>query len=399
MSWAETIILAFGALGRHKLRSLLTMLGMIIGVGGVIGVVSIGESARGFVTDTVASYGANIGIIRQRYYRNRSNKSLHLRDCSLVRKQTGVTNVTPYLTSGKKVTFNNVSKGAMLFGVDPCSLEMFNLCLTEGRYLASSDCSKRSRVAVLSVSLAEELFDKEQAIGKRIRVGADRFTVIGLCKLTESQKMINGTKYCVYCPASWLLHSKGLFGKVSRIIFTYDDKCDVDEIQAILPAALSAAHKFRGEYGVWVLSDVIAKISEITAILTLAIATIAAIALLVGGIGIMNIMLVSVAERTSEIGLRKAIGARNKDILKQFLAESAAVSLVGGILGTICGAFLTKAGLSLISWKTRVLIPLCLSPLAITVALITSMTIGLFFGIWPAYKASRLSPIRALRHL
>ena len=399
MSWAETISLAFSALGRHKLRSLLTMLGMIIGVGGVIGVISIGESAKGFVTNTVESYGVNFGFVNRRYFRNRSCKSLHLRDCELIRQQEGVTNVTPYFTMGRKVTYDKVSKSALLFGTAPCSQKMFSLNLISGRYLNERDCDRKSRVAVLSEALALELFGTNNAIGKRFRVGDDRFTVIGLCRLTESQQLVLGTKYSLYCPATWLSHSMGLYGKISRIIFTYGKDCDIEKLQAKLPAVLSAAHKYRGEYRVSVLSDLVAKIGQVSAILTLAVAAIAAISLLVGGIGIMNIMLVSVAERTSEIGLRKAIGARNNDILKQFLAESAAVSLVGGILGTICGALLTQAGLSIISWKVEIAIPLCLSPLAISVALITSTSVGLFFGIWPAYKASRLSPIGALRHL
>lgn len=392
-------MLAFGALGRHKLRSLLTMLGMIIGVGGVIGVVSIGESAKGFVSNTIQSYGANLGFINKRYFRNRPCKSLHMRDCELVKKQDGVIDVTPYLFTGRKVTFGNSSKQARVFGVAPSSRLMLNLNLTSGRFLNSVDYKKRSRVAVLTKSLAEELFDKGNPIGERIRVGNDRFTVIGLCKLTEAQKLINGSVHCIYCPATWVQHTRGLFGKVSRILFTYDNDCDIPSLVTTLPAKLSAAHKFRGDYSVRVLSDLVEKVSEMTMILTLAIAAIAGIALLVGGIGIMNIMLVSVAERTSEIGLRKAIGAKNSDILRQFLAESAAVSLVGGALGTICGALLTQTGLVLIEMKTNISIPLRLSPLAISVALITSITIGLFFGIWPAYKASKLSPISALRHL
>jgi len=402
MNWLETVRMALCALMRHKLRSLLTMLGMIVGVGGVIAIVSIGESAQALAQGCMKHFGLRSAIARPYCSKDDERfESMRQRDAYVIATTPGVIEVAP-VAGGPRGVLRWLEKHdwAYTTGVTRAFFEIQATELLEGRLINDDDVTNLRRVVVLSETTRERLFGEHSPIGERVRLDETTLTVIGVTKNSQAEALGMGPKRSsLYCPLSWAQHATGQHGLLSHVFFTYQSDMDLYRLATDIPAKLRAAHRMRGNFAVDFFTEAVAAVDKVGTIITLAISAIASIALLVGGIGIMNIMLVSVAERTSEIGLRKALGAKKGDILRQFLVESATVSGLGGILGIACGAGLAAIGLKLIEWRVDIPAPLTLSATAIAIALSISIGLGLFFGSWPAYKASRMDPITALRHL
>lgn len=380
----------------NKLRSILTMLGVIIGVGAVIAMVSLGEGANQQVTSRIASLGSDLLLIQPgRGGSGGARGSAQLLTIehaeAITQKTSAIEAVAPQVSRNASVRYEGVGLEFSVVGTTSSYLVVRNLDLLWGRFFSPEDSSGLRRVAVLGMEAAREIFSGAYPIGQSIRINDRTFEVIGVLEekgegammspdssifvpITTAQKRLFGTDFLS------LISVKGLSGDLISQA--------EEEIRFILTDMLGSSDAFIIQN----MQEMLAAIEDTTRTFTMLLAGIASISLLVGGIGIMNIMLVSVTERTREIGIRKAIGATRRDILMQFIIEAMVLSGLGGILGIsagIGGAWLFSA---LMNWVTFI------SPLSIIIGFGFSVAVGLFFGIWPASSAASLDPITALRY-
>lgn len=404
MDLRESLNMAVKTLTANKLRSTLTMLGIIIGNASVIAMVGIGKGAQDFVAQEIESLGPNVLFVvpgNQETQRATFNvpKTLVLSDAIAIQDQVAsVRAVAPEFNDRGLITYRNRSVTETIVGTTPGFPIVRNTAVERGQFITEDDMRRSAPVAVLGSALAERLFQDQEAIGQRIRVKNVSFEVIGV--LEEKGSALGGVNYddVVLVPLTTL--SERIVGRTSPygVELTYlavsvqnEEKMGAAEFQ--ITNLLRLRHKITSEDDFVVRSqkDLLDFTGTITGALTAMLAAIAGISLLVGGIGIMNIMLVSVRERTQEIGLRKAIGASRQDILVQFLIEAVILSAVGGLLGTFIGV-----GGSLAIGMATPFNP-GVSSNAIVVAVVVSGGIGLFFGVVPAQQAAKLDPIVALR--
>ncbi|BAY12305.1 ABC transporter permease [Calothrix sp. NIES-2098] len=403
MNFLESIQMAGKTLLANKLRSALTMLGIVIGNASVIAMIGIGEGGQRYVSQQLESLGPNILFVlpgnreTERISRD-VPKTLILEDAQAIATQVPtVANVTAELNSRQVVTYRNRNTDVNIIGTTPSFLTVRDFDAEKGRFFTDIDMKRSNQVAVLGADLAERLFGSVNPVGQQLRIKNTSFQVIGVLTAKGSNLGVNyddAALVPIITAANRLIGRTSPYGlEVTYIVASAKNADSVDAAEFQITNLLRQRHKINGEDDFTIRSqkDALQTVGQITGALTIMLAAIAGISLFVGGIGIMNIMLVSVTERTQEIGLRKAIGATQQDILLQFIVEAVIVSAIGGFVGTAVGV----GGIFLVAALTP--LEAGISPVAITMAVGISGGIGLFFGVVPARRAAKLDPIVALR--
>jgi len=404
----ESLRVALRGLVANKMRSGLTMLGVVIGVASVIALMSIGSGAQASITEQINDVGSNLVMVMP----SGSNGQLTDEDVETIADQRFVPDalvVAPEFGRSTQVIFGNEDVNVSVTGITPQYPDAVSgVEVTNGRFIEKNDVDTRSNVAVIGYDVAVDLFGGFDPVGKKIKVvlpggTGDRISLTVVGVLEESgDSMLSSTDSAVFVPLSTaqtkIFDGRSALGEplVTQItvVATAEDRADklVDDITWILRERHAVASDEDDDFTVISQADLLDMTSQVTGIMTTFLGAIAGISLLVGGIGIMNIMLVSVTERTREIGLRKAVGARRSDILTQFLLEAVLLSAVGGILGILLGVGL--ASLVNLSGLMEALV----TADSVLLAVGFSLAIGIFFGIYPANQAARLNPIDALRY-
>ncbi|MGQ9586376.1 MAG: ABC transporter permease [Anaerolineae bacterium] len=415
MNLMESVRISLRGLSANKLRSALTMLGIIIGVGAVIALLSVGQGVSKLITEQIQSIGSNVLFVApislQAAASAHPGAGAAIRDLTVEDAQAiadpllvpDVVAVAPELQRSATVERGREAFYATVVGVTPAYAQVRNRQVLEGRFVDENDMVAGSRVALLGSAVYDSLFPGgDYPIGQTIKINQIPFRVIGVLEEKGGGGFGNQDSM-VLVPLSTahtrLFRARTATGaeKVTVINVQVTSEDRMDDVAEAIRLLLRARHKltFRDDDDFSVISqkDILSIFGEITGVLTLFLGAIAAISLLVGGIGIMNIMLVSVTERTREIGIRKAVGAKRRDILVQFLIEAMALSLVGGAMGIVLGI----VGSIAISSLSEDLVTV-VTPQAILLATGFSAAVGLFFGIYPATRAARLHPIEALRY-
>lgn len=401
----ESFIMAFSSLKSNKMRSLLTMLGIIIGVGAVIAMVSLGLGVRDQVKNSIAGLGSNLIIVQPGAPQTPgsrpdigSSRSLTLKDAQLIaRDAKGVAAVAPMFSMRIQIISGNQNWISNVVGSTPEFMTVRSYSTTEGTFFSQKDVDQRQRVAVLGPSTAKNIFGEGVSpIGKSIRIKNAPFYVIGVLE-SKGQSMGGGDQDdLVVVPLTTAQERLQGATYLSSIYVQTENENVINSTMDEITDVMRRSHKIIGskkeDFTIMSLEAIIEAASQATQSITLLLGAIAAISLLVGGIGIMNIMLVSVTERTREIGIRKALGARYYDILSQFLIESICISVTGGIIGILVGLGLAFS----VGNVFKITISFSLWPIVLSFSF--SVFVGLFFGIYPARKAALLHPIDALRY-
>ncbi|PLZ96781.1 ABC transporter permease [Fischerella thermalis CCMEE 5268] len=403
MNLIESIKMAGKTLLSNKLRSTLTMLGIVIGNASVIAMIGIGEAGQKYVNKQLESLGPNVLFILPG---NRETqrisfevpKTLVLADADAIATQVPtVAGVAPELNRRQVVTYRNRNTNVNIIGTTPTFPEVRDFDMAQGRFFTEVDIKRNNQVTVLGAKLAERLFNDSNPVGAQLRIKDSSFQVIGVLEAKGSSLGADYDEAAlipITTSANRLVGRNSPYGiGLDYIVVSARDANSVDGAEFQITNLLRQRHKITGEddFTIRTQKDAMQTIGQITGALTIMLAAIAAISLIVGGIGIMNIMLVSVTERTQEIGLRKAIGATQQDILLQFMIEAVILSAAGGLIGTAIGV----SGILLVGALTP--LDAGISVVAITLSVGVSGGIGLFFGVVPARRAAKLDPIVALR--
>ncbi|GAB4332656.1 MAG: ABC transporter permease [Candidatus Abyssubacteria bacterium] len=403
-----TVILkvALRALLRNKVRTLLTTLGIIVGIAAVIAMVAIGQGATIMVEDQIKGMGNNLIIIfpgssRMGAFRHGmgSERTLTSDDSdALLRDSDYVRQATPLVRTGAQVVYRERNWATLIQGVGTGYPEVRNWEIARGSFFTESDVRGAARVCVLGTTVVEELFGAEDPINHMIRIQNMVFRVIGVLSSKGSAAWGQDQDDTVITP--WTTVRRYLqnspFNDVNQILVSIVSLDMLEAARADIRAILRQRHRLAegtdDDFSVMDMTEVTQTITQVSRVMTVLLTVIASISLVVGGIGIMNIMLVSVTERTREIGLRMAVGARRNDILMQFLVESTVLAVIGGILGIALGSFAAQMLSRTNGW------PIIISPGSIVLAIVFSTAVGVFFGFYPAWRAARLDPIEALRY-
>jgi putative ABC transport system permease protein len=399
--WLENIKIAFKSILSNKMRSLLTMLGIIIGISSVISIVSIGDSMKGVMDDIYKNFGKNRAVL---YVGNiedfRTTDFFYNDDLEILKERFSekLAYICPSDSLRSDVTAGrNTIKLNMEF-IDSGYDKVQQIKMLYGRMINSKDIERKSKVVVLEQKAALKLFGKDNAVGKTIRVKIDNnmedLLVVGVYKIEQSPllTLMQGQSNYENSFIPYTMPTSSYYAYYALDIFIDEKYSMAITGDEIINYIARMKNRTPENYIYYTVEEEQTQVESVVTGLSVAVAAIAAISLLVGGIGIMNIMLVSVTERTREIGIKKALGARTKDVLFQFLIESATLSAIGGIVGTITGIGLVMIGGSFIS------IPVVVNPASIILAVVFAMVIGIFFGYYPAKKAANSDPIEALRY-
>ena len=402
MSILESLANALSALLANKLRSILTMLGVIIGVGAIITTTSIGEGAKADITERIQTLGANILAVRpgQSRFRGRGSadarRSLTVKDMeALEERGQSFGYVTPEVSSRAQVKYLSKNTNTTIVGTSPAYLVTANFTVEKGRFFTESEIRYRERVCVLGKTVVDNLFETMEPVGKTVKIKGVGFHVLGVMKEKGASGWRNPDDQ-VFIPYTTAM--KRVFGEdyLSSISIQANDDKLLETAETEVTELLRKQHKIpinkELDFHIRNQAEFMETLEESSQTFTNMILGIAVVSLVVGGIGIMNIMLVSVTERTKEIGLRKAVGAQRSDILAQFLVESTTLALVGGLIGIGVGVLGAEAVPSIWGWRTVV------SLMYAGAAFVVSALVGVFFGAYPAWKAAKLHPIDALRH-
>lgn len=399
--------LAWKALLRNKIRSLLTMLGIIIGVGAVITMVSIGEGSKQSIRNQLSTMGSNMITIRPQSNSTAGGgarlgssglKTLTLEDVTAIKEQsTFITNVSPAVSSNGQAINASLNWPTSLQGVSPSFLDIRDWKLVSGIAFTDDDVVSSAKVCLVGQTVANNIFaEGENPVGKDIRFNKIPFKVIGVLEKKGENTFGQDQDDIILAPYTTVQKRILAITHVQTIYASSVDEKSSDTAAKEISAILRSNHKLKyredDDFSVRTQAELISTMSSTSQLLTVLLTAIAAISLLVGGIGIMNIMYVSVTERTREIGLRMAIGARGIDILMQFLTEAILISITGGLLGVVVGITSAKLVTMFLLWPTLV------SQSSVILSFAVCAVTGVFFGYYPAQKASRLDPIEALRY-
>lgn len=382
----KTCKIALKAIFSNKMRSFLTMLGIIIGVTSVVVLVSLGQGTADSVTSQISGMGSTLLTANI----TDENLGLTREEIESLSENAAIQTVAPVVSTTATVRSGSATHSTNVVGVTPTYLEVMGLSVESGRMIAESDARWRTNVVVLGTDVAEEIFETWDVIGKELTIGDKTFTVVGLLA-EQGTSSFGSADDCVLMPFTTAQRFTG----ETEVRTFYAAAASVDMVtraENVLDAFLLQATRDEDAYTVYNQSEVLEAMESVQGSLSLMLGGIAAISLLVGGIGIMNIMLVSVAERTREIGIRKAIGARRGNILAQFLIEACVLSLMGGVIGIV----LSFVGVEILGAFSSYTIQIS-GGIAVA-ALGFCVLIGVVFGGYPAAKASRLTPIEALRY-
>jgi putative ABC transport system permease protein len=396
-------VLAVKALRRNMMRSALTTLGIVIGVSAVICVVAIGEGASAAVERAITNIGANLvwieaGGVNRGGVRTGAGgtRTLTLADYDAIKAHVPqITNLTPQADTRVQVVYGNQNWGTSVRGVGPEYLELKNWKTVRGGMYTETDVQRAGKVCVLGQTVVEQLFGSQEAVGETIRVRDLPCVVVGVLEVKGPTATGQDQDDTLLMPYTTVMKKiKGqpwlddIFGNAASATV-------VDQVEQEIAALLRERHHISpggsDDFNMRHPTEIAEMVKQSTQTLEILLATVASVSLVVGGIGIMNIMLVSVTERTREIGLRQAVGARGRDVLRQFLAEAIVLSLIGGLIGIVLGMVGARLIADSFGWPTRV------SANAIGVAFGCATAVGVFFGYYPAHRAARLDPIEALR--
>ena len=396
--------MAFSALMANKMRSLLTMLGIIIGVGAVIAMVSIGMGVRNNIQQSIASLGSNMLIVMPGA-ENRtgvrggagSKTTLENEDADAIKaKIGGIDNVSAMVSGSYQVVFGNSNWKTSVQGVSPDYMDIRSLEVESGIFITEHDMVKRNRVAVIGSTVSENLFGGSNPVGQNIRINNQPFKIIGVLKKKGQSSMGQDQDDVIIVPMTTAQERMLGINYVHSINVQVSSPDIMDEVQEDIETLLRQRHHIakgqEDDFNVRNLTSLMETMDSTTAMITMLLGAVAGISLLVGGIGIMNIMMVSVTERTREIGIRKALGATFRNIMMQFLIESVVIGIIGGVIGIFMGCTLSIAVAEFFNFNTVI----TLLPIAVSFSF--AVGTGLFFGIYPARKAAKLDPIEALRY-
>ncbi|MGD8406394.1 MAG: ABC transporter permease [Anaerolineales bacterium] len=408
MNLAQTIFEALESLNGNKMRSGLTVLGIVIGVAAVIAMLSVGRGAEASITGSISGIGTNLLFVFRGDFSDevRNPKPLTLGDAQAIGdpfQAPSVQAVAPALQGNGEVTFGGERTNTQILGVTPDYFPVRNYALTEGDFINEEHILGRASVVLLGPDVADNLFGRHEGVtGETVRIEGQPFRVLGVLE-SKGGGTFGSQDDLVMVPfstAQTRLIRRSSNDRVDMILVQVVDADSVDQATEEISQILRTRHRTpigADDFTVFSQRDLLTTFESITGILTIFLGGIAGISLLVGGIGIMNIMLVSVTERTREIGLRKALGARKRDILIQFLTESSLLSLIGGIVGILFGWFIAYI-VGQVAAATNTDFTPVVGTDAILLATLFSAAVGLFFGIYPASRAANLEPVEALRY-
>jgi putative ABC transport system permease protein len=416
MNVIESVRIALRGLASNKMRAILTMLGIIIGVAAVIALMAIGQGVQNSVTQQIQGIGSNLVIITPGATQQGAVRTAQGSAATLTYEDAqalmdfnvapDIAGVSPEFGSAGQVVYGGQNFNVRITGVTPDYETVRNVVLDSGAFVDKSELDSLSRVAVLGATTAKNLFLGDDPIGKEIKINRSIFKVIGVLQAKGGSPMLGGDDI-ILVPITTA--QKRLFGgqlgfgagsRVSTIYISAASEGQVDAAIQEITEVLRERHKTtlaNDDFTVTSQKDILGVLDQITGLMTAFLGAIAGISLVVGGIGIMNIMLVSVTERTREIGIRKAVGAKRRDILVQFLVEAVVLSVVGGLGGIALGWGFSQL-VNVLKIGTPSPLVTAVTPDAVILAVSFSVAIGLFFGIYPANRASSLNPIDALRY-
>lgn len=414
MNFKDSIKISFITLRTNKMRSALTMLGIVIGVGSVIIMMSLGRGAQNLIVGQIASMGSNniyiepgspAGSISQQAIDQMGKINLKIEDAEAIAKDPNVERVSVMMYGNGIATYRGNDKKITFMGVDSDAMEISDLSIMVGRGIDEDDVKGMARVVVLGYKLSKDLFGEDDPMGNSVRIKKLNLKVIGVLEEKGGQLFQTFDDYA-YIPVTTT--QKLLMGVdyINAILVKAKSEKVIDSVVENARLILREQHGIynpegdlaKDDFKVMSQVDAANMLTQVTGALTAFLSSIAAIALIVGGIGIMNIMLVSVTERTKEIGLRKAVGARNKDIMNQFLIESITLTLLGGTIGFLGGTSFSFVASVVISKLLKTNWGFAIPVSAVVLAFGVAAIVGLVFGIYPAKKAAKLNPIEALRH-
>lgn len=387
MSFKNTLKMSVKSIFTNKMRTFLTMLGIIIGVFSVIVIVSLGQGAKANVEASIESMGTNVMSVS--IYSEKVN--LDLENLEELKSMEGIVNLSPEMNSYGMVKYGleNIDS-VKISGIDNGYLNIQNYKVEKGRTLADLDIDYRSQVALIGSKTAETLFKKFDPVGREIFIQGERYTVVGVLEEKKSS-MFGDSNSLIFIPYTTAMRKFNI-QYVNNIVLQTDTMLESEVVKKEVEDYLTKTLKDDKSYYIYSQEAMMSEFDKISTMLTLVLGGIAGISLLVGGIGIMNIMLVTVTERTREIGIRKAIGARRINIMIQFLIESTVISCLGGFIGTVLGIVANNIICGFIGMDPVINITV------IATAFGFSLFVGIFFGVYPAGKASKLKPVDALRY-
>ncbi|HMI53580.1 MAG TPA: ABC transporter permease [Candidatus Saccharimonadales bacterium] len=411
--WLPDLVFGFENLVDHKLRSLLTMLGMIFGVAAVVAMLSIGAGAQQKVMAFIEQLGVKNLIVEAKEVNNwrdlrnirKTSPGLTLSDYQVIRKSiTEIRDGTPRKRfAPSKLLPKPQQDMPVVYGVEPSYLSISALHVTEGRFFTASENAASAPVCVLGLAAKEGIFGAAPAVGEYVKLNEQWFHVIGVIgPQLESHADVSGvraedTNNLVYAPLNSVLYrledvQSGMKDEVDGLYLQLSSADDSASTAKVVRGILNSSHHNAGDFNVIVPAELLAQQKRTEKLFNTVMVAIASISLLVGGIGIMNIMLAAILERTREIGVRRAVGARRGDIIRQFVIEAVLISFAGGLIGVILGFAMSQLIAWLAGWSTVVTFG------SIILAFCVSISVGLIFGIYPAVKAARLDPVEAIRY-